>query len=72
MDFTGILLAGGKSSRFGINKIKIEFEGIPLIADQIIKLGFFCTEVLISSSSENSLPIYHMSLSEWNNIRQYL
>jgi len=54
MDFTGILLAGGKSSRFGINKIKIEFEGIPLLADQIIKLGFFCTEVLISSSSENS------------------
>ena len=54
MDFTGVLLAGGKSTRFGINKIKIESEGIPLVADQIVKLGFFCTEVLISSSSENS------------------
>ena len=54
MDFTGILLAGGKSTRFGINKIRIEFEAVPLLADQIIKLGFFCTEILISSSSENS------------------
>jgi molybdopterin-guanine dinucleotide biosynthesis protein A len=53
MDFTGILLAGGKSTRFGINKIKLKFEGIPLLADQIIKMGFFCTEILISSSKEN-------------------
>jgi len=53
MDFSGILLAGGKSTRFGINKIKLEFEGIPLLADQIIKMGFFCTEILISSSKEN-------------------
>ena len=53
MDFSGILLAGGKSTRFGINKIKLEFEGIPLLADQIIKMGFFCNEILISSSKEN-------------------
>lgn len=53
MNFTGILLAGGKSTRFGINKIKLEFEGMPLLADQIIKMGFFCTEILISSSKEN-------------------
>lgn len=54
MDFSGILLAGGKSTRFGINKIKLEFEDIPLLADQIIKMGFFCNEVLVSSSIENS------------------
>ncbi len=54
MDFSGILLAGGKGTRFGINKIKIEFEGIPLLADQVIKLSFFCSEILISSSRENS------------------
>ena len=53
MDFSGILLAGGKSTRFGINKIKIEFEGIPLLADQVIKLSFFCSEILISSSMDN-------------------
>ncbi|GAG90244.1 unnamed protein product, partial [marine sediment metagenome] len=60
MDFSGILLAGGKSTRFGINKIKIESEGIPLLADQVIKLSFFCSEILISSSRENSRYIRHV------------
>lgn len=53
MDFSGILLAGGKSKRFGPNKIKIISDGIPLLADQIIKLCFFCNEIIISSSREN-------------------
>jgi len=53
MDLSGILLAGGKSKRFGPNKIKIIFDGVPLIADQIIKLCFFCNEIIISSSREN-------------------
>ncbi|MCK5566773.1 MAG: NTP transferase domain-containing protein, partial [Actinomycetia bacterium] len=60
MDFSGILLAGGKSTRFGINKIKLEFDGIPLLADQVIKLSFFCSEILISSSRENSRYIRHV------------
>ncbi len=60
MDFSGILLAGGKSTRFGINKIKIESDGIPLLADQVIKLSFFCSEILISSSRENSRYIRHV------------
>jgi molybdenum cofactor guanylyltransferase len=53
MDLSGILLAGGKSKRFGPNKIKIMYNGIPLIVDQIIKLCFFCNEIIISSSREN-------------------
>jgi len=53
MNFSGILLAGGKSTRFGINKIKMESEGIPLLAAQVIKLSFFCSEIIISSSREN-------------------
>ncbi len=53
MDFSGILLAGGKSKRFGPNKIKIISDGIPLLADQAIKLCFFCNEIIISSSREN-------------------
>lgn len=53
MDLSGILLAGGKSKRFGPNKIKIISNGVPLIADQVIKLCFFCDEIIISSSLEN-------------------
>ena len=29
-------------------------KGYPCLPDQIIKLGFFCNEVLVSSSEENS------------------
>jgi len=53
MDLSGILLAGGKSKRFGLNKIKIMSDRVPLIADQVIKLCFFCDEIIISSSREN-------------------
>jgi molybdopterin-guanine dinucleotide biosynthesis protein A len=53
MNFSGLLLAGGKSSRFQSNKIKILSYGIPILADQIIKLCFFCEEVIICTSREN-------------------
>lgn len=53
MDFSGILLAGGKSRRFGPNKIKIVSGGIPLVAEQIVKLAYFTNEVIISASPEN-------------------
>lgn len=53
MDLSGIILAGGKSKRFGLNKIRIVSDGVPLIVDQVIKLCFFCNEIIISSSREN-------------------
>lgn len=53
MDFSGILLAGGKSSRFGPNKIKIMSEDVPLLVFQAVKLGFFTHEVLVCTSQEN-------------------
>jgi len=53
MNLSGLLLAGGKSSRFQSNKIKILSYGIPILADQIIKLCFFCEEVIICTSREN-------------------
>ncbi len=53
MNLSGIVLAGGKSKRFGFNKVKIKVEKIPLLVDQIFKLSFFCSEVLISTSKKN-------------------
>ncbi len=53
MEYSGIILAGGKSSRLGFNKISIDIGGIPLFIGQIFKLGIFCDEVIISCSDEN-------------------
>ncbi len=53
MDFSGILLAGGKSRRFGPNKIKIMSGNVPLLVLQAVKLGFFTREIIISTSREN-------------------
>jgi molybdenum cofactor guanylyltransferase len=53
MKLTGIVLAGGKSSRLSFNKIEIKIGRIPLILNQIFKLAFFCDEILVISSEEN-------------------
>ncbi|MBN2073135.1 MAG: NTP transferase domain-containing protein, partial [Actinobacteria bacterium] len=67
MDTTGIILAGGKSSRFGFNKLKIRNNGVPLFIDQVFKLGFFCDEIIISASKKNQSFIS----SELNKISIY-
>jgi molybdenum cofactor guanylyltransferase len=53
MNLTGIVLAGGKSSRLGFNKIEIKIGPVPLFINQVFKLAYFCDEILISSSEEN-------------------
>ena len=53
MEMTGIILAGGKSSRLGFNKIDIKIGSIPLFIDQIFKLSFFCNEILMSTTENN-------------------
>jgi len=57
VSFTGILLAGGRSSRFKFNKLNIKVDQVPLFIDQIFKLSFFCKEILISTSKNNSYII---------------
>ena len=53
---SAIILAGGRSSRIGYNKLEIKIENVPLLIDLIIKLQFFCEEILISTSKKN-MPI---------------
>ncbi len=57
MNFSGLLLAGGKSTRFGISKLKINVGPLPLLADQVLKLSFFCSDLVISTSGENYLQV---------------
>lgn len=52
MDVTGIILAGGKSSRMGADKGLQELCGKPLIQYAIDALSGLCSTIIISSSSE--------------------
>lgn len=52
MDITGIILAGGKSSRMGTDKGLQELCGKPLISYSIQLLSEFCSTIIISTSSD--------------------
>jgi len=52
MEVTGIILAGGKSSRMGTDKGLQELCGMPLINYAIQSLSGLCSTILISTSSD--------------------
>ncbi len=52
MDVTGIILAGGKSSRMGTDKGLQMLCGKPLISYAIQSLSGVCSSIIISSSSD--------------------
>jgi len=52
MEVTGIILAGGKSSRMGADKGLLQLCGKPLIHYAIQALSGLCNTIIISSSSD--------------------
>ncbi len=52
MEVTGIILAGGKSSRMGSEKGLLELSGKPLIQYAMQALTGLCSRIILSSSSE--------------------
>lgn len=52
MEVTGIILAGGKSSRMGTDKGLQELSGKPLIYYAIQSLSELCNTIIISTSSD--------------------
>lgn len=48
---TGIILAGGKSSRMGADKGLVLLGGKPMVQYAIESLGLFCDRILISSNN---------------------
>lgn len=67
MNLTGIILSGGRSRRFGFNKLKLKTGPVPMIIDQIFKLSFFCNEIIISTSLDNHQIVF----SQLARIRKY-
>jgi molybdopterin-guanine dinucleotide biosynthesis protein A len=68
MNLSGILLAGGKSRRLGMNKLQVRIGQVPLLIDQIFKLSFFCREIIVSTSELN-FPIIEREIK---NIKRHL
>ncbi|GAA3767882.1 molybdenum cofactor guanylyltransferase [Terriglobus aquaticus] len=48
-DVTGYVLAGGRSSRMGQDKVFVEIDGVPLIQHAVAKLQSVCCDVRILS-----------------------
>jgi molybdopterin-guanine dinucleotide biosynthesis protein A len=53
MPFTGIILAGGKSSRMGTEKGLVLYKGKPLISYALDVLNQLCDEILISANNKS-------------------
>ncbi|HWQ43552.1 MAG TPA: molybdenum cofactor guanylyltransferase [Desulfosporosinus sp.] len=60
LNATGILLAGGKSSRMKTNKAFLEFEGQPLVERSLAVLQAVFAEVLISSNNPELYARYQV------------
>jgi len=50
-ELSGIILAGGKSTRMGKDKGLVQFKGKPLVEYAIEVLNPFCNEILISANA---------------------
>lgn len=53
---SAIILAGGRSSRFGSDKMAVEIDGVPLLQHVIRAASDTCTEVLVAGSPAG-LPV---------------
>ena len=59
MKLTGIVLAGGKSSRIGRDKALLEYGGMRLVERSISVLRPFCGRILISSNNRDLAGLGH-------------
>jgi molybdopterin-guanine dinucleotide biosynthesis protein A len=78
----GIVLAGGRSSRFGeADKLRVELRGRPLFQHAILALAALCNEVVVVTADADDAPplptdapvpirLVHDRLPGWNTSHQ--
>ncbi|AGA68698.1 molybdopterin-guanine dinucleotide biosynthesis protein A [Desulfitobacterium dichloroeliminans LMG P-21439] len=66
LPMTGIILAGGKSSRMGCNKAFIEWDGVPLIERSLAIFHRVFSEVVISSNHPELYANYDVQVIKDN------
>jgi molybdenum cofactor guanylyltransferase len=59
---TGIVLAGGRSSRFPPDKLAVEYRGAPLLHHPILRLAEVCDEVLVVIAPGAEAPTIPMGV----------
>lgn len=67
-NITGIVIAGGKSSRMGQNKALIKYRGIRLIDNAIEILKNFTDSIIVSSNEGLTGVKYPIKADEFNNL----
>lgn len=55
-DLTGIILAGGRSTRFGSDKASALLDGRPMMAHVVESLASVCANVVVAAASGQRLP----------------
>ncbi|HYU93143.1 MAG TPA: molybdenum cofactor guanylyltransferase [Actinomycetota bacterium] len=53
---TGIVLAGGRSSRFGRDKLREPYRGVPLLHHAVLRLSQVCLEVVVVVAPQGVEP----------------
>ena len=56
MGATGIVLAGGRSTRFGGDKLAAIYRGVPLLHHPVLRLGEVCSEVIVVLAPDQPEP----------------
>ncbi|MGH2635708.1 MAG: NTP transferase domain-containing protein, partial [Actinomycetota bacterium] len=53
---TGVVLAGGRSTRFGRDKLIEPYRGVPLLHHAVLRLGEVCVDVVVVLAPEAAEP----------------
>lgn len=54
---TGIVLAGGRSSRFGSDKLAARYRGAPLLHHAVVRMAEVCGEVIVAIAPNGLEPL---------------